>query len=240
MKKFLTIAMLLFLSVPYAQTTADDIINKYFENTGGKEKWEKIQGLKAEGIVNFGMEIPFENVILKDGRQYTKINFQGKELMQQVFDGKIFWGINMMTQQPEEAPAEDVANFKINGINDFPSPFLNYKDKGYQIELVAEEVKEGTNCYKIKLTQKPEMVEGVATPKISFYYFDKDNFVPIVTEAEVPAGPMKGQMMTSTMSDYQEIEGMFFPFSINMGGAVMKVNKYELNPVVPAEVFVKP
>lgn len=240
MKKILTFAMLWFVAVQYAQTTADEVITKYIENTGGKAKWEALQGTKTTGTANFGMEFPFENVLLKDGKQYTKINFQGKELMQQVFDGQKFWGVNFMTQQPEEAPAEDTQNFMKNGINDFPSPFLNYKDKGYQIELVGEDTKEGTVCYKIKLTQNPEMVEGVETPKISFYYFDKDNFVPIVSEFEIPSGPNKGQLVSSVFSDYQEVEGLYFPFSVNAGGALLKFTKIELNPTVDPEVFNMP
>lgn len=240
MKKILTIAMLLLVTLQYAQTTADDVINKYIENTGGKAKWETLQGTKTFGIANFGMEIPFENVMLKDGKQYTKINFQGKEIMQQVFDGTKFWSVNFMTQQPEEATAEINENFNKNGIKDFPSPFLNYKDKGYQIELVGEETKEGTACYKIKLTQNPEMVEGVEMPKISFYYFDKDNFVPIVAEMEVTSGPMKGELVSSIMSDYQEVEGLFFPFSVSAGGAQMKFTKIELNPTVSEDAFKMP
>ena len=42
-------------------------------------------------------------VQLKDGRQYTKMKLFGKELMQDVFDGKELWGTNLGSWKPEKA-----------------------------------------------------------------------------------------------------------------------------------------
>jgi hypothetical protein len=66
MKTFnLLITLILSITVfsgTYAQT-ADEIIAKYFENTGGIEAWESIEGVKMNAKVNQGgMEIPVEVV----------------------------------------------------------------------------------------------------------------------------------------------------------------------------------
>ncbi|SVC22415.1 uncharacterized protein METZ01_LOCUS275269, partial [marine metagenome] len=59
--------------------TVDEIIDNYFENTGGVENWEKIEGVKMNAKVNQGgMEIPIEIVQLKSGKMMTTINFQGQ------------------------------------------------------------------------------------------------------------------------------------------------------------------
>ena len=75
---------------------------------------------------------------------------------------------------------------------------------------------------------------------VTFYYFETENYVPIMTETEIQQGPMKGQMSKSTMGDYQEVEGMYFPFSINQGGQAMAVKKIEINPTVDTKVFEMP
>ena len=61
--------------------------------------------------------------------------------------------------------------------------------------------------------------------------------MPILTETEVKSGPTKGQISTTTMSDYQEVEGMFFPFSMNQGGQPLKIKKIVLNPTVDEKSF---
>ncbi len=241
MKNVFTALALIFFVGIFAQTTADEIIDTYFENTGGKANWEKLTGIKMKGKASGqGMEIPIEVLQLKDGRQYVKISIQGKDMMQGVYDGTQLWNTNFMTQKAEAMTTEQLENFKKNQVKDFPSPFLNYKEKGYKVELLGEETMEGTACYKIKLTQNPVLVDGKEEETVSFYYFDKDNFVPIVAETEIKSGPMKGQMMKSTMSDYEEVEGLYFPMSLSQMGGPFNIEKVTLNPEVDASVFEMP
>lgn len=238
--KTLFIAVLLVAITPVSAQTADEIINNYFKNTGGTEAWGKLQAVKISGTVNAqGMDIPVDVYQTKDGKQLVKINLQGQEITQFSFDGNTMWSTNFMTMQPEKSDAETTENMKKN-MEDFPSPFLNYKDKGYTVDLIGKETKEGTDTFKIKLTQKPIMVDGVEQPNISYYYFDAENFVPIASEAEVPSGPQKGQMSTSTMSDYQEVDGLFFPFDMGIAGQSLIVKEVTLNPEIGPSMFAFP
>ena len=217
--------------------TADEIINTYIKNIGGAEKFKSLTGTKMEMIVNYqGMEIPVELVQLKGGKMYLKINFQGQEITQMAFDGTTAWSTNFMTMKAEKMESEMVENIKLEA-GDYPDPLIDYKAKGYTAEYLGKETKEGTECYKVKITKKPQMVDGQKVDNVVFYYFDTENNVPILTEAEVKSGPMKGQMSVTTMSDYQEVEGMYFPFSMNQGGQPMKIKKVTLNPTVDASAF---
>ena len=237
LKNLFVLTVILFTSFTASAQTADEIINKYFENIGGKEKLSKINGFKMNLVSNYnGMEIPVEIFNDNAGKMYVKINFQGKEITQLAFDGKTGWSTNFMTMKAEKLDSETTENMLIQ-INDFPDPFYNYKNKGYKVELLGKETKEGTECFKIKLTKTPISVAGKKEENIVFYYFDTENYVPIMTESEVKEGPNKGQMSTSTMSDYQEVEGMFFPFTINQGGQAMIVKSIAINPTVDAKVF---
>ena len=84
-RKFLLSLFTIVCAVAANAQTADEIIAKYFENTGGVDKWKALQGIKFSAKVNQGgMELPLEIVQLKDGRQMTAITFQGKEIKQGV------------------------------------------------------------------------------------------------------------------------------------------------------------
>ena len=237
LRNLLASAVILFTSLAASAQTADEIITKYFENIGGKEKLSKINGFKMNLVSNYsGMEIPVEIFNDNTGKMYVKVNFQGKEITQLAFDGKTGWSTNFRTMKAEKLDSETTENMLIQ-INDFPDPFYNYKEKGYKVEFLGKETKEGTECFKIKLTKTPITVAGKKEENVVFYYFDAENYVPIMTESEVKEGPAKGQMSTNTMGDYQEVDGMFFPFTMNQGGQAMTVKSISINPAVDAKTF---
>jgi len=233
----------------YAQAqTVDEIISKYFENTGGLEKWKALQGTKMTAKVNQqGMEIPLVIVSLKDGRQMTVITFQGKEVKQGVYDGTSLWSHNFMNMKAEKSDAESTENFKTNLGSDFPIPFVGYKERGFKVELLGKETIEGTETFKVKLTKKPIKVDGQPKDNVEFYYFDTENFVPLVVEAEITSGPNKGMVGQAKMSDYQDAGGgLLFPFSLGQGikgqqaGPPLTITKVELNPKVEDKEFAFP
>ena len=144
---------------------------------------------------------------------------------------------------PEKAEAETTENHK-RQIGAFPNALLNYKALGYTVELQGEETKEGVECYKIKMTKKPQLVEGEEVENVEYYYIDKENFVTIVQEQQVMSGPMKGEMVATLLSDYQEVDGLYFPFSItnqtSQGNLVVNMENVVLNPKMDPTVFAFP
>ena len=152
--KTLFIMLLIAAVAPASAQTADEIIANYLENTGGAETWSKLDGIKFIGSADAqGMTIPIEFLQTKNGKQLLKINIQGQEMTQFSFDGEKMWTTNFMTMQPEEADAEATHNMK-QQVMDFPDPFLDYKEKGYSVELIGDETIEGTETFKIKLTRQ--------------------------------------------------------------------------------------
>lgn len=240
-KTFL-ITLLALVSLNSLSQTADDIIAKYFENTGGIEKWQSLKGVKMSAkITQGGMEIPLEIYQLNDGKQMTLITFQGKEIKQGVFDGTTLWSTNFMTQKAEKSDQETTDNLKLDA-NDFPDPFLGYKEKGYIIELLGKEVIDGAETYKIKLVKEPVTIDGIKEDNISYYFFDTENYVPIAVHSEIKSGQMKGQVSEIKFSDYQEVDGLYFPFTLIQGlkgqdGQSITLNKIELNPTITEAMF---
>lgn len=241
--KTLIVVILLTAMAPLKAQTAETIVSNYLQNIGGEENLKNISSIKFIGKVNFGgMILPVEIYKTQSGLSLTKADVQGQTFYQEVYDGETLWGTNQMTMAAERSDSEATANFK-NNINDFPDPLVDYKEKGYTIELIGNETVEGVDTYKLKLVKEPIMVDGVQTEDVSYYYFDKENFVPIVYEEEIKSGQGKGMTVQIKFSDYQEVEGIYFPFSINQtikgqpGGQLITITDVKLNEPMEKDLF---
>lgn len=245
MKKItVLLVFVLMCSFVYSQT-ADEIIDTYIENIGGADALNALTGIQINASANAqGMEIPITIIQLKNGKSLMKIELQGKEMVQMAFDGETAWAHNFMNMQAEKSDSETTENIK-RELNDFPDSFLNYKDKGYTVEKMDNDTYEGTECFKLKLTKKPQLVDGVDVENVVIYYFDTENFVPIATETEVKSGPGKGMIANTVFSDYQEVGGIYFPFSMTQGvkgqpGQTITVDSIILNPEIEDSIFTFP
>lgn len=245
MKKIsLLFAFVGFVFLSKAQT-AEEIVSKYLQNLGGVEKLSAIKAIKMSAKVEqMGMSIPIEMINTIDGKMIVKGEFQGMSFTQMAFDGTTSWSTNFMTMKAEKSDSEDSENMKRQA-GDFISPLLNYDKKGYTLEKLGEDVAEGVSCFKLKLTKKPMLEEGKEVPNVEFYYIDKENFVPVMVETEISSGEMKGKMSQTLFSDYQEVSGVFFPFSMtsrikDVGGQTIPFDKVEINPTIDEKVFAFP
>ena len=245
-KKAQTLAFCVLAAFSLSAQDVDEIISTYFENTGGYEAWGTLKGVKTTAkLQQGGLEFPMEIVQLADGRSYQQFEVQGNTFMQGVFDGETVWNTNFQSLQAEDADAETIANTKLDA-NDFPDSFYNYKEKGYTAELLGEEDFDGASTYKVKLTKEKKMMDGQEVDDITYYYFDVDAMIPIGVEQEIKQGPSKGSIAITTMSDYQEVDGFYFPFSLTQGvkgggqPQPIQIDSIEINPEVDESKFVKP
>jgi len=241
MKKVLFLAVIVLSSLTGFNQTADEIVQSAHEVIGGSA-WDKVNSIKMNSVVEEqGMKIPLEIVLMRDGRTYTKINIQGMDIFQNVFDGTNLWSINFYTQKAEKADNEALENFK-RTLADFPSAITNYKQNGYAIERLTDDVVDGTNCYKIKLTKKPQLADGVEVSDIEYHYFDKDSYAHIMVETEIMTGEMKGKMSQVKFSDYQEVSGVYLPYSMDqgikdLGSQTIPFTTVEINPTIDETLF---
>ena len=244
MKKVLFI-FTIFFSFGLNAQNIDEIINSYFENVGGKENWSKIEGLYTKGKMKMqGMEIPFDSYQFKDGRSAQIANFQGKEMTFLAFDGKIAWGVNFMNMKAEKKNDETIETLQ-NATKEFPSVFLNYKENGFELTLDGEKDIDGTPTFKVKLVKDSVSINGQKFPSIEYIYFDQESFVPIMKEAAIPVGPMAGQVAETYLGNYQEVDGLYFPFEMSskINGQVMQsmiFDEYKINPEVDSSIFAFP
>lgn len=232
------------ISLATTAQTAGEIIASAIDKTGGS-KWTSLNGFRVvANLDQGGVMFPLEIVQLKDGRQYSKINFQGMEIKQGVFDGNILWSTNFQTQEPEKADKETTDNFRLDA-NDFPDDLINYQKKGYAVELTGKDIIRGKSCFKIKLEKEPIMVNGKSTDDVVYYYFDAESYLPVAKEFEMKHGPIQGSVMIIQFDNFQPVSGLLLPFSMTQGvkdapPQPIKVESIKLNPVVDTGEFVFP
>ena len=73
------------------------------------------------------------------GKTITNIEVMGMSMSQDAFDGEVAWSTNFMTQKAEKADAEKTENMK-RGMGEYPSPLLDYAEKGFSVELMEDAV----------------------------------------------------------------------------------------------------
>jgi hypothetical protein len=226
--------------------TAEEIIDTYIENIGGQEAWSKITAMKSTGIgKQQGVDYPFIATYMKDGRTLINIDLQGREFTVEAFDGETGWAMNFQTQKPEALDSESSLNYKNEAKDYMPDAFMDYKSKDYSLELVGKDTFEGTECFKIKLTKTPAIVDGKEEENVETYYFDTETFVPIAMEAVITSGQGKGATAQKLFSDYQEVDGLYVPFSVidkfnGQVGLEMVMKTLEFNTEVDESKFKMP
>lgn len=243
--KLLLVAVIVSFTTMAQAQTAEEIIANYFENTGGLDAWNEIETMRMTGKAGMGpQEFPFTQTMTIDGKMAIDIDLQGQKLTVQAFDGEQMWGTNFQSMKAEAMDAETSANYKQEAADVFDT-FLNYKEKGYTIALDGSETVEGTDTFKVVVTKKDLIDEGKPVPSVSMFYFDKENFVPIMSETTATSGPQKGMTSQTLYSDYQEAGNIYYPHSLTVKingqvGQTIKIDQIDINPDIDESIFKMP
>ncbi|MEM9836668.1 MAG: hypothetical protein AAF828_09210 [Bacteroidota bacterium] len=203
MKKSFLLAALVLGLLPslFAQDsklTADEIIDNYIEVIGGEDAWREVKTVQMEGKMSmFGRDIPATITSGDPNKFRIEMDIQGQKVIQS-YDGETPWqimpmmGITTPTKM-SEAEASTVTQTEI-----LPE-FIDYANRGYSVEMVDPKEVEGVPTQGIKITDGKK--------KTMVYYFDTENFVPIMMSMTITEGQAKGSVINSYLSDYEEIDG---------------------------------
>lgn len=244
-KSLLTAVALMCFLATQAQTaktlTVDEILAKYFETTGGIEKWKALKSRTMVGKAFFGQEFPMTVYEKAPNMQKTVVNVQGTEIMINVYDGKEAWMLNPLQGGKDAVKMDDEQAKEIKD-EEFEDDFIDYKKKGHEPTLEGTEEVDGVKCYKVKLVRNKNNPKDDIT---EVHYFDSENFVPIMQTVYVRSGPQKGTEVNVYLSDYQDVNGLMFPFALEQkikGQSVSKItiDKITLNDVSDDSIFAFP
>lgn len=208
--------------------TADEIVNKYITAIGGTEKLRAINSVVRKGTLNAnGMKIPINSYTVngKGMRQdYTVNGMTGFTILTST-DG---WNYNPFMGQSKAEPmtADDVK--KDQDELDATDDLLDYASKGTTVEYLGTDDVEGTECYKLKLTMK-------SGKEKTAYISTEDNML-VKTSEKVTANGQE-QEASVMYSNYKEVNGIKFAFSINSPFGPIDFDSIEINTEVDDALF---
>ncbi|NAW50974.1 histidine kinase [Elizabethkingia argentiflava] len=218
MKKFILVLLIGVFQGLWSQT-AEQIIEKNIQNTGGLIQWKLLNSIVLQGKVVLGVneEYPVKIYQQRPNLKKTTFTIKGKEYAIEGYDGEKGYSMNFATNKLTEV--KDYVS------ESFDTDFIDYDSKGFTVHYLGREKIGNVDCYKI------ELVKNVNK---TLYYFDAKTYM-LVREIN------KNDILT--YYDYRKVGNLFMPFKIESssqkkeGDYVLLFNKIEINKVFPPNAF---
>lgn len=216
----------------YAQTV-DEIVAKHAAAMGGLDKMNAVKTLVLDRSLSVsGMDIPSKTTMVVGKVVRSESTVMGNSMVQ-VFDGKSGWMIRptMMggTGEAEDLPAEMLKQME-SQLDPFGG-LINYKEKGNTVELVGTEKVDKKDNYHLKVTSKSGQVIDE--------WLDAGTY--LLTKIKVDMGGQTGEI---SFSDYKEVDGLKFAYTMDIvnaqGNLAFTTNKVVVNGPVDEAIFKRP
>ncbi|MCG8467679.1 MAG: hypothetical protein MJB57_05640 [Gemmatimonadetes bacterium] len=234
MKKFVGVATAALLLVatagPVSAQSLDEVLQNHYEAIGGLDAWKSLETMEASGSMSImgGMaQGPFYIVQKRPSMSRMEIMFQGMEIIQ-AYDGTTAWHVvpPMGITTPQETDAATAAAMQEQA--DMDGPLIGFEEEGTTVELVGREMVGETETFKLAVTRE--------NGNTSEYYLDASTYMPIKIVGTTP-----GMQATTTLGDYREVNGLLFPFSIDIENAqgpnALTFDEVMINVEVDESVF---
>lgn len=195
-----------------ADLTAEQIIEKSIEASGGRRNLEKLTSTVAKGVMEIGeqhVHSTLEVYTKAPNKRLIVTSIEGFGEVRQGYDGKVAWsedpsrGLRIL-EGAELADAQRDATFNAE---------LKWRELYPKVELRGQEKLGEQSAYVVRLTPS----SGKAITR----YYDAENFLVLrqIMTRETAQGPMEIQV---DLSDYRDIGGgVKGPFKIKQTMAVV-------------------
>lgn len=209
-KSMVACALFAAVAVPAAGQTADEIIAKSFAAQGGLDRIKAITSVRMTGraVMGPGMEAPIVIEVRRPNLLRIDLSIQGMTVVQ-AFDGADAWMLNPMGgRSTAELMPSDMKKMIEEQADMIDGPLMDYKAKGHTVELLGKETAEGTECFRLKLTEK----DG----DVTIFYLDTGTYLTVKQEARRTMGG--NEVDTETIAgDWKEVGGILWPHAVDSG-----------------------
>jgi len=238
-------ALVCIAATASAQTTPslDQIVEKSLTAIGGRAALAKntsrsIAGKMTVATDNGDIQGTIEGVNQAPNKMRRLITLDlsalgaDKLTIDQRFDGTT--GIVMDSMRGDTAlSGSQLENLK-NGV--FPSPLLDYKERGTKILLGGKEKIGTRDVYALSVQP--------ATGPVTRLFVDAESYLPVRAIVTLDFPELGPQEQTTDFSDYRDVDGVKVPYGIKISSAVqtitITVTKVEQNVKVDPGAFTKP
>lgn len=234
---FLSLLILLLSISGIKSQTVDEVIDNHIKAIGGLDRLMALKSVKFTGkFSGGGFEVPVTYVIKRKDMMRMDITFQGNAQIT-AFDGTTAWQISPWTGKKDAEKLPKESEKEMRNQADIEGALVNYKDKGYKAELLGKEDMEGSEVYKIKLTDKDGDIKN--------YYLDAQSYL-ILKETSKRKIKEKEINSETLYGNYQQVEGITFPMALDIREAGSQdgqkgvMEKVELNVEIDDSYFKMP
>ena len=235
-KSFCLLVSAIFLSVTsicFAQEmNLDEILKNHYEIMGINKQVEVKTFISSGKMIQQGMEFPYTLYQKRSGLARLEIDFQGQKIIQ-ACNEETAWYIHPLMGIMEATDMPEADNKELRKrYGDIEGPLYNWEEKGHKLELIGTDEMEGTEVYRLKLSEADEQV--------SEYFIDAESFVLLKSTEEGPQGTTE-----SYYSNYMEKDDIVYFGNIDIrfsGMTVMTItiDNIEFNPEIDDSIFQKP
>lgn len=224
-----------FAVVSVQAQTADEIIQKYANAVGGLENFNKVKTAKWTGTLSTqGMDLPITIQIINGKAVRSDVQVMGQSVINAYKDGK-GWKINPFAGAPSATDLDGTELADTKNQSFLASQLMDYKARGYKVELAGQEDVNNAKAYKINLAESDN--------NITTYYVDATTFMPVKVVGKRELMGQQAEVETY-LSDLKDFEGLKFNTSVvqKVGGQTfleIHFDKLELNVPVDDKIFDK-
>lgn len=237
MKKITMLVLTVLIGLSITAQNLDEILQSHYD-VMGYDQMKEINSIVFTGkTVSQGMENEYTMTMLRPNRYHLEVPIQGQKMIQVYNDGAA-WYIAPWTGSldPQDMAGDQLKSMKKQ--SDIEGPLYDYEKKGNKVELLGTDDMEGSEVYKIKLTDE--------FSDETIYFMDAENFVVLKEESitDMRGDKVKSETYYSNFKPFGDAEMiMAYSFEVRMNGQVMStilVENVEINPEVDLTIFDKP
>jgi hypothetical protein len=233
------LCLMLLCSATASAQQVDEIIAKYCQATGGRDKWSTVKTMRLYGSIEMAPGLLAPVTIVNSNApvrlSYFDFTMQGMKMIS-CMRGNEGWVYEPFEGKREVDPMspDDVREQILN--SDPQDLFINYATKGYTIDYLGMDDIEGVDVHKLRLmTHDGDMV---------YYYMDATSGYLLKRTIRMRFKD-KEKQLSQVYSDYRKIScGLSIPHNIQIlgdegqeQGAPIIITKVEINPSISADIL---
>jgi zinc protease len=236
MKKIL-LPLLAVLVMGLPGQTLDEVLARNYRARGGLDKLQALKAWKMSGKISLPeqkLELPIEIWQKAPDKLRVETAFQGMKITQGYDGSSAWWIMPLLAAEAREMPADQARQFREQAV--LENPLVDFKAKGYALELLGQEDLEGKPVFKLKMVK-----DG---GREIYFYLDAESGIERKVSRTVKEG--SGDALVEILyGGYKAVDGLLLPHALENrvnGKTRMKLamDSIAVNPVLSDAIFASP
>jgi hypothetical protein len=180
------------------------------------------------------LELPIEIWQKAPDKLRVETTFQDMKITQGYDGRQAWWIMPLLAAEAQEMPADQARRFREQA--EFGNPLVEFKEKGYQLELLGQEDLDGKPVFKLKLIK--------AAGQEIYFYLDGESGIERKVSRTVKDGTADA-LVEILYGGYRPVEGLVMAHTVEnrVNGKTrmrLTMESVAVNPVLSDAIFASP